>query len=96
MTSSLMAYTSVTCHSGSAYFPRLQQPSSANMPHQKPVQDAKAPCVASCGNKETKTSRVRRPVRRETHLLNSLLWPGIGSFTSKCHAIAWFKDVFTI
>lgn len=51
----------------------LEQPSSANMPYQRPVQDAKAPCVAPCGKKETKTSRVRRPVRRETHLFSSLL-----------------------
>lgn len=56
-----------------------EQPSSANMPYQQPVQDAKAPCVASCGKKETKTSRVRQPVRRETHLFNSLLWPEIDS-----------------
>lgn len=35
-----------------------QQPGSANMPYQKPVQDAKALCAAYCGKRETETSRV--------------------------------------
>lgn len=79
MTSSLMAYK---CYLPLwlCLFPALsEQPSSANMPFQRPVQDARAPCVASRGKKETKTSRVRQPVRRETHLVNSLLGPEIGS-----------------